>query len=78
MNQIVARNQTALSITSDANPAAYGQAITFTASVAGAYGLIPTGQVEFFVDGNYIGEEMLAHDGTGRRPCSPRTRPRRS
>jgi hypothetical protein len=50
---------TTTSLTSSANPASVGQAITFTATVKGSKKSVPTGTVQFFADGNVIGSVGL-------------------
>jgi len=46
-------------VTSSLNPSAYGQSVTFTATVATVFGIAhPTGTVQFQVDGNNIGSPV--------------------
>jgi hypothetical protein len=59
----VAQDPTSIDLTSSANPAALGTAVTFTALVKGTYPAIPTGQAVFTVDGTTA--PAVALDPTG-------------
>ncbi len=48
-----------MSVTSNANPSVQGQAVTFTATVTGADGGTPTGEVSFYADGALLGTLSL-------------------
>jgi uncharacterized protein (DUF2141 family) len=62
--QVVDRYPTSTTFTSSLNPSIYGQAVTFTAAVAGTYGVTPTGQVAFTWGGIYnIGSAKLNSSG---------------
>jgi hypothetical protein len=54
LNQSVASTPTTTVLTSSLNPSAYGQSVTFTATVAATTGT-PTGTVSFFSGANQIG-----------------------
>jgi len=61
----VARS-TSISLSSTANPSVYGQAVNFTATVAGSATTVPApsvGTVQFSVDGNALGSPVGVSDG---------------
>ncbi|HLO06959.1 MAG TPA: kelch repeat-containing protein, partial [Terriglobales bacterium] len=63
---VAAVSGTATAVTSSANPSAYGQSVTFTATVAPASGsTAPTGTVQFVIDGSNFGAAVTLS------PCSP-------
>ena len=66
-SETVAQADTTTTIASSANPAVYGQTITYTATVAAASpgAGTPTGTVTFFADSTEIGSGTLADDGFG-------------
>jgi hypothetical protein len=55
-----------VSVTSSANPAVFGQTVTFTATVMGNIpgGATPTGTVQFFVDGAPFGDPVSLSGGS--------------
>ncbi len=54
---------TGFTLSADPNPSAYGQAVTFTATVAPDNGRTPTGAVTFLVDG--VSQASPSLDGSG-------------
>jgi hypothetical protein len=60
LTETVNQAATATSISSSANPASFGQAVTFTATVQPAAGGVPTGTVTFFDGGAQIGAATLS------------------
>jgi hypothetical protein len=60
LTQTVSQAATATGISSSANPATFGQAVTFTATVQPAAGGVPTGTVTFFDGGGQIGAGSLS------------------
>jgi hypothetical protein len=58
--QTVQQNSSSLWVSSDINPSAPGQAVTFTAYVSGMSGTTPTGTVTFYEDGTSIGIATLS------------------
>ena len=62
----IASQVTVTQLASSANPAVYGQPVTFTASIANisGTGLVPTGTVQFVVDGTNLGTAVPL-DATG-------------
>jgi predicted secreted protein len=62
LNQVVNKAPTTTTLTSSPNPSAFGQAVTFTATVKGSGGT-PTGTVTFKVDGITIGTVKLNSSG---------------
>jgi type VI protein secretion system component Hcp len=66
----VAQAGTGTTVISSANPAVYGQALTFTATVSNTSGgLVPTGTVQFLVDGvNFGGPVALDARGNAVSP----------
>jgi hypothetical protein len=59
LKQLVDKSGTTITVTSSENPSNYGQEVTFTATVAGRYGGIPTGTVSFYDNGSLMGKENL-------------------
>jgi hypothetical protein len=59
----VTRDATTISLTSSLNPAPYSQPVTFTATVApsGGAGGTPTGVVDFYDNGVYLGSATLSN-----------------
>jgi hypothetical protein len=51
---------TTTAVTSSANPSVFGQSVTFTATVTASNGSMPTGTVNFFVDGSMVSSPMLS------------------
>lgn len=60
LTQTVNQAATGTSISSSANPATFGQAVTLTATVQPAAGGVPTGTVAFFDGGGQIGSATLS------------------
>jgi hypothetical protein len=58
--QTVNQAPTTTAVTSGVNPSSYGQALTFTASVATSFGGSPTGTVTFFDGGTQIGSASVS------------------
>jgi len=58
--QTVNQTPTTTAVTSGVNPSSYGQALTFTASVATSFGGSPTGTVTFFDGGTQIGSASVS------------------
>src|SRR5262249_59158333 len=69
--QTVNQAATATQVSSSANPAVYGQPVTFTATVSNTSGtgVTPMGTVHFVVDGSNLGAPVTV-DATG-HPTSP-------
>jgi hypothetical protein len=64
LTQAVNANETVITLTSSQSTSTYGQLVTFTATVAPAAGSLsgtPTGQVDFYADGIYIGSGTLSN-----------------
>uniref|UniRef100_UPI0015D89CF7 beta strand repeat-containing protein n=1 Tax=Nevskia soli TaxID=418856 RepID=UPI0015D89CF7 len=59
LNQVVSKNATTATVTSSANPASYGQSVTFSALVTST-GAVPTGSVTFKSGSAAIGSGTLA------------------
>ena len=59
LDQAVQQVSSSVSVTSNANPSVQGQAVTFTATVTGADGGTPTGEVSFYADGALLGTLSL-------------------
>jgi hypothetical protein len=59
-------DQTSTAVVSSLNPAQYGQAVTFTATVSNTSGtgVTPTGSVQFVVDGANFGSPVALVNGT--------------
>jgi hypothetical protein len=66
LTQVVSAASTSTSVSSSANPSVFGQAVTFSATVsnAGGTGAVPTGSVQFVVDGSNLGGPV-ALDSSG-------------
>ena len=60
---IVMADGTTVSLSSSANPAAPGQSVVFTATVAGSQGMMPTGAVTFFDGSAVLGTAALGSAG---------------
>jgi len=58
--QSVTQAATATNVSSNTNPSSYGQAVTFTATVAPAYNGTPTGTVSFFDGSTSLGNANLS------------------
>jgi hypothetical protein len=56
---------TSTGLSSSLNPSVYGQAVTWTATVASSVGFIPTGVVKFTWSGYTIGSATLNSNGVG-------------
>ena len=64
-NQVVNQGSTTTTVTSSLNPSAFMQSVTFTATVAQATGtIVPTGTVQFSVDGTPAGGPVTLSNGT--------------
>ncbi len=62
---------TTTTVTSSLNPSAYGQSVTFTATIAPTTGTaLPTGTVQFSVDGTAVGGPVTLSNGTASFPTS--------
>jgi autotransporter-associated beta strand protein len=59
-----------ISVNGSTNFALYGQAVTFTATVASPPGVAPTGIVGFYVDGGFVGQGALNATGQARLSLS--------
>jgi hypothetical protein len=63
--QIVNQATTTTAVTASANPSAFGQAVTFTGTVAVVTGAgTPTGTLQFSVDGSVVATQAVAANGT--------------
>ena len=60
---------TTTTVTSTANPSRFGQAVTFTATVASAGGT-PTGTVQFSIDGTNVGGPLTLASGQAAYPIT--------
>src|SRR5205823_1466828 len=63
LTQTVAANDTAISLSSSPSPSQYTQDVTFTVAVAPAGSALagtPSGQVEFYGNGSYLGSGTLS------------------
>lgn len=60
LSQQVDPAATTTTLTSDQNPSAYRQSVTFTATVTSPAG-VPTGTVDLYVDGTLIGSSLLSN-----------------
>jgi len=58
--QSVTQAATGANVSSNANPSSYGQAVTFTVTVAPAYNGTPTGNVSFFDGNTSLGNASLS------------------
>ena len=65
MIQVVRKDTPTVTVTSDNNPATYGQYVDFSVSVAGTSGT-PTGEVDFTNDGHPLGSAFLNGSGVGK------------
>ena len=63
--QVVRKDTPTVTLTSDNNPATYGQYVDFSVSVAGTSGT-PTGEVDFMNDGHPLGSAFLNGSGVGK------------
>src|SRR6202022_5056423 len=54
-SQVISRAITTTAIASSQNPSTVGQSVTFTVTVAGQYGGIPTGTITFTDNGAALG-----------------------
>ncbi len=62
---------TATTVTSSLSPSVYGQSVTFTATVAPTTGTaLPTGTVQFSVDGTPVGAPVTLNNGMASFPIS--------
>ena len=61
---IVGASSSSVAIATSGSPAVYGSSVTFTATVTGS-GATPTGTVNFFDNGNFIGAGTLDGTATG-------------
>jgi uncharacterized repeat protein (TIGR01451 family) len=59
----IAPAATAVTISSSANPSVFGQPVVFTALVTSGSGAVPTGSVQFIVDGSNFGAPVLLDAG---------------
>jgi|GEM_PF-1187038 len=69
VNQGVGAGASATAVVSSANPAVFGQSITFTAAVSGTGGT-PTGTVQFTVDGTNLGTPVTLASGVATSPAT--------
>jgi hypothetical protein len=60
LTQSVTQSGSSTALSSNANPSSYGQAVTFTATVAPAYSGTPTGTVSFFDGSTSLGNATLS------------------
>jgi len=60
LTQSVTQSGSSTAVSSNANPSSYGQAVTFTATVAPAYSGTPTGTVSFFDGSTSLGNATLS------------------
>jgi len=65
ITQVVNKTGVTVVITSSENPSTYGDMVTFTATLTGVNGVVPTGTVQFTADGVNIGGPVTL-DGTGK------------
>jgi hypothetical protein len=64
-NQVVSSAGTTTTVASSVNPSAFMQSVTFTATVAPTAGTtVPTGTVQFSVDGANVGGQVTLNSGT--------------
>jgi hypothetical protein len=64
-NQVVNQGGTTTTVASSANPSMFMQSVTFTATVAPTAGAaLPTGTVQFSVDGTNVGGPVTLNSGT--------------
>ena len=63
LNQTVNKGSTTVSVGSNVNPSAYGQPVTFTATVTGQYSGTPTGTVTFMDGATTLGSGTLNGSG---------------
>src|ERR1700719_1069694 len=64
-NQVVNQQSTTTTVASSLNPSAFMQSVTFTATVASTAGpTLPTGTVQFSVDGTIAGGPVTLNNGT--------------
>ncbi len=64
-NQVVNQQSTTTTVSSSVNPSAFMQSVTFTATVAPTAGsILPTGTVQFSVDGTNVGGPVTLNSGT--------------
>src|SRR6202040_3837257 len=64
-NQVVNQQSTTTTVASSLNPSAFMQSVTFTATVAPTSGsTVPTGTVQFSVDGTAAGSPVTLSNGT--------------
>lgn len=61
LKQQVTKAQTTTTLASNPNPSQQGQQVTFTATVAGAYGGTPTGTIQFKMHGNVLATVHLSN-----------------
>ena len=64
LTQLVPAIATTTMLTSSVNPAHVGQLVTFTATVTPAMGAIPTGGIQFEIDGVQMGGVVVLNQGT--------------
>ena len=62
--QTVNKASTTTGVTSSLNPSAFGQTVTFTATVTPGSGSGPTGTVQFVIDGANFGSPVTLSGGT--------------
>ena len=68
----VAKASTATAVSSSANPSTSGQNVTFTATVTSSAG-VPTGTVQFVIDGSNFGGPVTLSNGTAQTSTSSLT-----
>jgi Bacterial Ig-like domain (group 3) len=59
LNQVVDQATSTVTLSSSLNPSTYGQAVTFTATVAGEFGGTPRGKVKFMNGSAFLGTGTL-------------------
>src|SRR5205823_1639909 len=69
LDQVVNPYPTTTTVISSANPSRFGQAVTFTATVASAGGT-PTGIVQFSIDGTNVGGPLTLAGGHAAYPTT--------
>src|SRR5205085_2112737 len=60
----IAKAATSTLVTTSASPPAYAQSVTFTATVSPSSGIVPTGTMQFQIDGSNAGSPATLSDGT--------------
>ena len=68
--QTVNKDDTTTGVTSSVNPSAFGQSVTFTATVTPGSGSGQTGTVQFVIDGSNFGNPVTLSGGTAQTSTS--------